>query len=266
MREFIIIGGDKRQVYLKNILCDKGFGVCHIVYPADISELGKIGSFSDVILPIPLSKDGVRLYSNNDLDIELESLYSVIKPYHRVYGCGVRDDVSEYVFDFMKDKTFKLVNAYLTAQGTLRLILENTESYIVGKKVLIIGFGDVAVTLSDMLTKLGLRVTVAMRNSFKGLVAASSGYEVIRLNNIVDVIGGFDYVIGTVPETILTDEHISQMNDKSIYIELASMPFTANKSSFEKYSKTYIYGGALPGRYLPLSSAELMADFILEYN
>ena len=263
MRDFIIIGGDKRQVYLKNILTDKGFRVCHIMYTDDISELGNTGNYSDVILPIPLSKDSVNLYSINGLDIELESLYGKIKPYQRVYGCNIREDISEHIFDFMKDKTFKLINAYLTAQGTLRLMLENTESYIIGKKVLIIGFGDVASTLSDMLSKLGLRVTIAMRNQYKGLTAKTSGYDVINFEDITKSIDDFDYIIGTVPYTILTHEQISRMNNKSIYIELASAPFTANKSSFEKYSKTYIYGGALPGRYLPLSSAELMADFIL---
>ena len=260
----MIIGGDKRQIYLKNILADKGCSAFHIAYPADISELYNIGEYSDIILPIPVSKDGFTIYSNSGLDLTFDTLYGEIKTYQRVYGGGIKHDCSGFAVDFTEDKTFKLVNAYYTAQGTLRLLLENTEGYIIGRKPLIIGFGDVARTLARMLSNLGLSVTVAMRNTNQMVLADTLGYEVIHLSEIVDYLGRYDYIFGTVPANILTEKCIAAIKNESVYFELASAPFTAEKSHFEKYGKKYVFGGGLPGRFLPFASAELIADFVLK--
>lgn len=245
------------------MLSDKYTDVYHIRYPADIYELDNIGQYSDVILPIPVSKDGLTVFTDKGLDLKLHSLYGQIQPHQRLYGGGVKNSPKCIVYDFMKDPTFKLINAHYTAQGTLRLILENTDNYIVGKKAIIIGFGDVATTLALMLSKLGFKVITAMRKADKRREAIALGYKAINLDEIGYVIDGCDYIFGTVPARILTEEHIRQMKDDSVYIELASAPFTADKSIFEKYSKNYIFGGSLPGRYLPKASAELMADYIL---
>ena len=238
--------------------------VYHIRHPADICELDNIGEYSDVILPIPVSKDGFTVYSDNRLDLRLDSLYGAIQPHQRVYGGGVKTDCSNLVFDLMKNPSFKLINAHFTAQGTLRLMLENTDEFIIGKKALIIGFGDVATTLAHMLSNLGLMVVTAMRNPYKRCEAKALGYEAVSLDEISNVIDGCDYIFGTVPATVLTKNHIREMKTDSVYIELASAPFTADKSIFEKYSKNYIFGGGLPGRYLPKASAELIADYILK--
>ena len=246
------------------MLSDKFSDVFHMRYPADICELDNIGEYSDVILPIPVSKDGFTVYGDNGSDFVLDSLYGAIQPHQRVYGGGVKADCSNFVFDFMKNPTFKLINALYTAQGTLRLMLENTDDYIVGKKALIIGFGDVATTLAHMLSNLGLKVVTAMRNPYKRCEAKALGYEAISLDKIDNVIDECDYIFGTVPANILTQKHIILMKNDSVYIELASAPFTADKSIFEKYSKNYIFGGSLPGRFLPKASAKLMADFILK--
>ncbi len=247
------------------MLSDKFSDVYHIRYPADIYEVDNIGQYSDVILPLPVSKDGFTVFSDKNLNLKLSDLYDKIQPFQRLYGGGMKDVPDCIVYDFMKNPTFKLINAHYTAQGTLRLLLENTDSYIVGKKALIIGYGDVATTLAMMLSNIGLKVIAAMRKADKRLEAMALGYKAINLDEIGNVIDGCDYIFGTVPARILTENHISKMKDDSIYIELASSPFTADKSIFEIYSKNYIFGGGLPGRYLPKASAELMADYILTH-
>lgn len=263
MRSFLIVGGDKRQEHLKKILSDKLCDVFHLRHTADICELDKIGQYSDIILPLPLSKDGLKLYSDNGLHMDLEFLYGQFQPYHRVYGGNVKETLVGSVFDFLKDKTFKRANAYLTAQGTLRLLLENTDSYIIGKNALIIGFGDVAETLADILSKVGLRVNILARNKNQLLISSMLGYNSLHLSDIDCHIGDADYIFGSVPSTLLGEKQVKLMKNDAVYFELSSAPFTADKKYFEIYSKRYVFGGALPGRYLPMASAELMADFIL---
>lgn len=261
---YLIIAGDKRQLYLKNILKSQGKDVFHIAYPADLKELDVIEKYSHIILPVPLTKDKKTLYSiEPELKIELGFLRDKLLPFHKVYAGGELSGCKCNVTDLMKDAVFKRNNALLTAQGTLRVLLDNTESYIIGKKALIIGFGDVAETLADLLSKNGLRVHIKGRNKTKLITASMLGYEVSELSKDENRLEAYDFIFGSVPSNVLTERDIESIRDEVIYFELASYPFTADVNLFSKHGKRYVSGSALPGRYLPLASAELIADFVL---
>lgn len=266
----LIIGGDKRQEYLKKNLESKFDEVYHLRDSADISMLDDIESFSHIILPLPLSKDKEHIYSQGSLYLKTDELIAMIKPCHKVFSSGFDSKTLDYFedkqieyCDFMKDKIFKRANALLTAQGTLRLMLDNTEDYIVSKKALIIGFGDVGQTLADTLRNNGLEVYITVRNKRKLSLASMSGYKTIALSSLRSCIYLFDYIFGTVPANILDCDDIKNIKSECTYIELASPPFTAKETDFKALSKTYICGSALPGRYLSFASGKLLADFIL---
>ena len=266
----LIIGGDKRQQYLEKFLKDNGKDVFHLKYPADISEIAEITDYSHIIMPLPISKDKEYVYSSDNISLRIDDVISQIKPCHCVFASGLDNKVLDYFedngieyHDFMKDKIFKRANAYLTAQGTLRLLLENTEDYVIGKKALIIGFGDVADTLAELLSEIGVDVYITARNLRKLSLAGYSGYNMIELNDIESRINFFDYIFGTVPVNILSETAVKNISDNSVYTELASYPYNADKAYFDKYNKKYLNGSALPGRYLPVASGRIMAEFIL---
>ena len=142
-------------------------------------------------------------------------------------------------------------------------MFDNTQDYIVSKKALIIGFGDVAETLAEKLRNNGIEVYITARNKRKVSLASLYGYKTIALSSIRSYICLFDYIFGTVPSNILDSCDIKNMKDECTYIELASAPFTAKESDFREYSRKYINGSALPGRFLPLASGKLIADFVL---
>lgn len=267
---FLIIGGDKRQQYLKKALEEKSYDVFHLKYSADIWVLDEIERFSHIILPIPLSKDKEYIYSKDNLNLTVNELIKYIGPCHTVFGSGFDSKTADFFednhiefFDFMKDKIFKRANALLTAQGTLKLMLDNTEDYIVSKKALIIGFGDVGQTLAEILRNNGLEVYITARNERKLNLAAMNGYKTVNFSSFGSCIYLFDYIFGSVPVNVLDSDDVRNMKKDCCYIELASPPFTAVESDFKEHSKVYINGSALPGRFLPLASGDLMADFIL---
>lgn len=266
----LIIGGDKRQDYLKKYLNNNFVEVFHIKYPADVWVLDEVESFSHIVLPVPISKDKEFIYSDYNLSVRVDEFIKLIKPCHKVFGSGFdsktldyfEDNQIEYC-DFMKDKTFKRANALLTAQGTLKLMFDSTEDYIVGKKALIIGFGDVAETLAEKLRSNGLDVYITARNKRKLSLAAFYGYKTIVLSAIKSCLYLFDYVFGTVPANLLDASSVGKLKDDCTYIELASFPFTTNVDDFKVLNKKHINGSALPGRFLPLASGKLLADHIL---
>lgn len=269
--EFLIIGGDKRQQYLKKRLEAEFYSVFHIRYPADVSELKKIESYSHIILPVPISKDKRSIYTDDKLDIEINELMRKIKACHIVYGTGFDskfldffEDNSITYYDFMKDKAFKLFNAYLTALGTVRLMLESTDDIITGKKALIIGFGDVAKTLAEKLKALAVDVRIAARNQSQLTNAEFCGYKTMALESIGESISKFDFVFGSVPANILTFNDVINMGEECVYFELASSPYTADSEHFTKAGKKYILASGLPGKFLPKASSDILYDFILK--
>ncbi len=266
----LIIGGDKRQEYLKTFL-EANFGeVIHIRRPVDLWALDEIEEYSHIVLPLPVSKDKRHICSSDNLGLEIQDVVCRIKPCHKVFGSGFdnmtmdffEDKQIEYC-DFMKDKIFKRANALLTAQGALKLMLDNTDDYIISKKALIIGFGDVGETLAEKLKNNGLDVYITARNKRKLSLAGLYGYKTIGFSSFKSCIYLFDYVFGTVPAKILDTEDIKNLKADCSYMELASYPFTANEEDFRLFEIKYLNGSALPGRYLPMASGKLLADYIL---
>jgi dipicolinate synthase subunit A len=267
---FLIIGGDARQQYLKTFLSKKYSDVFHIRYPADIWKIAEADKYSHIILPLPLSKDRQYIYSCDNLCIKTDDVIGLIKPFQTVYSSGFDNKNLDYFedkgieyYDLMKDETFKKANAYLTAQGALKLLLDNTQDYIVGKKALIIGFGDVAVTLGELLSKTGVEVYFTARNERKLSVALYSGYKTISLSEIKNTADTYDYIFGSVPVNIISEDIVRRMKDDALYFELASYPYNADKKLFESVNVKYIDGSALPGRFLSLASGKLIGEFII---
>ena len=101
---FLIIGGDKRQEYLKNILSEKFSSVHRIMCPADMCELDDMGRYSHIILPIPTTKDKETVYcSNKDVKVHLSDIYCRLTDKQKLYGNGLSDSSGIRYFDFMKD-------------------------------------------------------------------------------------------------------------------------------------------------------------------
>ena len=269
-QRFLIIGGDSRQLYLKKKLDADFYDAFHLRYPADISALYDIESYSHIVLPVPVSKNNLTVYSSDKLNITLSELKKKLLACHTVYGGMFNDSLLIQMednnithYDFMIDKNFKLLNAYLTAQGAIRDLLCNTDDTVSGKKALIIGFGDVAKTLAEKLKAFNTDVYIAARNKNQLSSARLNGYKTMTLEMISELIYMFDFVFGTVPFNIISADDVKAMGEDCIYFELASAPYTAEKGDFERFGKRYILSSSLPGKYLPKASADIIFDFIL---
>lgn len=273
MNKFLLIGGDKRMEVLYKTLLSKGIEACHIGNMKDLTAFSDYGCYANVVLPLPVSKDGRRIFSaDGDFDLSFEKLAENLLGIQRVFAGNLHgrlrallDSKKIEYSDMMLDEGFLEANAYLTAQGALRLLLENTEEYIIGKKVLIIGFGRVAAALSALLKATGLDIYIAARSSSQLRRASCLGYKTVKLSNIGAYICFFDYIFATVPSKVLSADDIALIRDDCVYFELASAPFSAEEADFKLKSKKYVTGAALPGKYLSTAAGRLMADYILQF-
>ncbi len=117
---------------------------------------------------------------------------------------NVNDSVTKSKFD----------NKYGCKESAVDAIRRATDVMLAGKRVLVAGYGDVGKGTAASFRGAGAIVTVTEIDPICALQAAMDGYEVKRINNVVDKM---DVVItATGNKNILTGAHFLKMKDKAI--------------------------------------------------
>ena len=264
-RKYLVIAGDGRQREIVQLLKARGESVEYIKKNMDDSELASIICQCDtVILPLPVSKNAKTLFSDDDsLQISVDSVFSALNSNHAViaggFDCCMRQMLKEKniaFIDCLKDEGFSIYNAFLTAQGALQLMLENCDDYLPSKRVLITGYGRVGKACAAMLKSLGCDVYVAARRMAQRTEAETANCKTLSTDEIGANVFLFDFVLNTVPSRLFDEKATGLFKRGSVYIELASSPFGADKAAFENSRACYVNGSSLPGRLCRMASAK----------
>lgn len=261
----LILGGDERQRKLKGIFASEDYDVQCITEPDQVDLLDSaLLKAQAVLLPLPVSRDGKLVYSDrSELQIPLSRVIDGLDESKMLFAGIIRDNLKVRLiernipyFDYYTDEAFKSRNAFLTAQCALRLMLSETDEYIVGKRALVTGFGRVGKATAGILGRVGLEVYVAARSEEQKATAYALGYKVLDIYDMESVIRIFDFVFNTVPFHVFSEREVGLMKDTALYIELASKPYGTRPEHFEKHNKRYLPAPSLPGRYCSTSAAE----------
>ena len=86
--------------------------------------------------------------------------------------------------------------------------------------------------------------------------ASALGFKTIEKGNLSFCVHLFDFIFNTVPNRLFAAEDVYRFKRGAVYFELASSPFGAEKSDFEKSEATFVFGGGLPGKYCPAAAAK----------
>ncbi len=264
-KEVAVVVTNKVQYEIVEELKNRGVSCEGIKATDEVNLKSVFSDFKKIVLPFPSTRSNLSFIRDG------EAFSDYLSPEHTVVGGMIRDGLKEGAessgvkfFDYFANEAYVLKNAYLTSQGALRLLLENTEEFIVGKKVLITGFGRIGKSLAFMLKSLGMKVFVAVRSEEAAAEAHACGFDLISFKALQGTLFYYDFIFNTVPSTLFSYRDISHMSDSAIYFELASSPFGAERNNFDLLGKNYVHGGALPGRYYPKAVAKNVADFILK--
>lgn len=253
-----IISFNNVQNELYNILAKKGFD-CEKISLSN-SELMKnhLKDYKTVFLPFPSKKENFCINNN-----EIISFKECFTKGQLIVGGLFDEDITRELkeggidyLDYFTSEAYMIKNAYITTQGVLRLLFENTNDYIGGKNALITGFGRIGKSLAYKLKELGTKVFVAVRSDVQAADASASGFDVFKLSQLKSVLFYFDFIFNTVPYMIFDERDISRLKEESVYFEIASKPFGADENLFREYQRKYVCASALPGKLYPEAVAK----------
>ncbi|MCH5170158.1 MAG: hypothetical protein J1F24_02600 [Oscillospiraceae bacterium] len=272
---FVIIGGDKRQKYLGEYLkkCGNSVSVYGLYDWDDDTERLKtiITPKSVIILPLPVSKNGKTIFMPfSKRELPLNRLLSLIGSENKVFGGMFSEDFSDILkeknipfYDYY-DSAFVSENAYLTAFGTLKIILEHIDFAVSQGVFAITGYGRVGRETAELLKKLSCDVTVFARSEEARTDASLRGCKAEELCKLSEAADKFDIIINTIPHRVIDAETLQNIRTDCKIIELASAPFGVNPEEAEKYSVSVIKAPGLPGKYTAKTAGELIGKKIVK--
>lgn len=273
MKKTIILGGDERQKELYTLFKKRNCDCTAVFEKNELQDNFSLKNFDFIVLPIPCSKDGKTVFSTDKtLELELSFVLEGVKENTVLFGGNFSDsfragaeEKGAKVFDLFSEKDFALYNAYLTAQGAVRLLLENTKEYVVSLPALVTGFGKVGKATAFFLSSLGLDVYVFARREEARLEASALGFKTVSKKELSFCLHLFSFIFNTVPSKLFEKKDVLSMKDGAVYFELASRPFGAAEEDFENAGAEFVFGGGLPGRFCPLASAKEILRRIEKY-
>ena len=153
MKNIAVVGGDMRNRILVDLLRDGGDNVFSFALGDEENGdfLSVINRCDYVITPTPFSKDGEVLFCPlSDKRVLVDEFVRLVRE-KVVFGGAIKNDIVEKlkkcnrVFDFMKDEEVVVKNAIPTAEGVVKLIIDNTCITIDDSRVAVFGFGRVVI-------------------------------------------------------------------------------------------------------------------------
>lgn len=269
--KFAVFGGDGRIVRLVRLLREDGHAVSTYALDKALSGGAKTAfeaadGADCAVFPLPCAKSGALNAPFSASEHDVAEILSVISPGTLVCA-GMADSFAPLcgglglkMRDYFKSDYLTVMNASLTAEGAISLILRESPRSVLGSKILVCGYGRIGRLLSHKLCALGAQVAVAARRDEPLAYIRAKGMTALDLRRESDL-SGFDFVVNTIPKTIFHSSALKEFGN-AVLIELASPPYGFDLAAAEEMGKSVILASGLPGSCSPEAAAEIIRDTI----
>lgn len=281
-KKILVAGGDLRQIHLANLFASEndvsvygfdqqnGFAesVCLLQNANEFTEALKEADL--FILPMPAMENDTFINAPcSSQKISAKDSISLLSSHTIVFGGKItpslRQLFSQYqteYYDYLEREELAVMNASLTAEGTLQIILEELPVSIYGLKTLLVGSGRISKVLRKDLNLLGAKVSVSARKHSDLAWISLDNCNAIHTKNLKDSIGEFDLIINTVPAKILTEEILREIRPDALLIDLASKPGGIDFEVANRLGLKTIWALSLPGKVAPFRAGEIIYNTI----
>ena len=272
-RRIAVIGGDRRQVYLAQMLLEEGQDVVtsglekvngprplplHMALEAEI-----------LVLPLPVCREGGLNLPLTETKLDPEQLWPRLRYDQLVLG-GMTEELgprlmAEFgltVVDYYHREEIQVANAVPTAEGAIQRVMEATDTTIHGSRCLVLGFGRIGKLLADRLKSMGARVTVSARKYGDLAWIEALGYTALPVRELSGNLGNFDLIFNTVPALLLDASRLAETREGCLLLELASAPGGVDERAAGALGRRLIRAPGLPGAVAPRTAASAIRESI----
>ena len=259
MVKLYFLGLDKRSIYLKELYEEEINKWKEEYIITDVLEEADV-----VILPIPFTKDRVHILGEG-----IEILPFIKKCTGKlVIGGALNVFTDEFkasnveCIDLMEQDSIALLNAIPTAEGAIAKAMEYTDIVLHKSNVLVLGFGRVGKILAHKLKGLDANVFCEARKKKDLAHANALGYNVVKLEELDNVLGNIDIIFSTIPKEILNEDYLKLLKKDAVIIDLASSPGSVDYMAARKYNIDAHLELGLPSKVAPKSAAKYLKEEI----
>lgn len=279
IKKVSIIGGDLRLVKLSEMLVDEGAEVfTYGLEMADNVETKKCKSLqeavnlSDIVIgPIPLTSNGETINSPFSKEkVNVKDLMKLLA--NKIFIAGsIKSDMYDLakennvqIIDILKREELSVLNAVSTAEGAIKVAIEETPKNLHGSNILVLGFGRIGKILAHMLSGLGAKVACEARKNADLAWIKAYGYEPIPLPELNQNLEKYDIIINTIPYMVLDKDTLENVKKDALVIDLASNPGGVDRVAIKEKQIKFVWALSLPGKISPVTSAEFIKETL--YN
>ncbi|MEH7386322.1 dipicolinic acid synthetase subunit A [Bacillus sp. JJ1521] len=276
-----IIGGDARQleVIRKLIELDArlsliGFDQLDHGFTGASKERFDEIDFTDIdaiILPVSgTNSEGEveTIFSNETVVLSEEILLQT--PEHCVVYSGISNSYLDGLINASNRKLVRLFerddvaiyNSIPTVEGTIMMVIQNTDITIHNSNVAVLGLGRVGMSVARSFAALGAHVKVGARKTEHIARITEMGLTPFLLSNLAEEVKDIDVLITTIPHLIVTANVISKMPAHTLIVDLASKPGGTDFRYAEKRGIKALLAPGLPGIVAPKTAGQIVANVL----
>ncbi|WP_404459017.1 dipicolinate synthase subunit DpsA [Oceanobacillus kapialis] len=281
--KILLVGGDARYLEVIERLVRNGAQL----YLAGFSEIDikqtEVSKIDDmlecvetmdaIVLPVAgIDQDGKVEAPYSDKEVKITESLIKKTPNHCVIYTGTASSLLKNMVEAADRKLVTLFsrddlaiyNSIPTAEGALKLAIENTKETVHGANVLVLGFGRVGMTVARLFSKVGANVTVAVRKKSAHARSFEFGIKSIEVDDLASHTKEADIFINTIPGMVLTKENIVKMKPSALIIDLASKPGGTDFEFAKKQGILTLHALGLPGKTAPKTAGKIIATILVD--
>ena len=279
-----IIGGDMRQVALSRRLSELGFKVVTWGLKGD-ADIGNATRCDDwhaaveeskaVILPLPVSADGIRVFAPecDGCELRISQLFGALDSKTLLIGgkfdMSIKESAKENnipLLDYFECEELQIKNAVPTAEGALEIAMRELSVTISGAKAFVCGYGRIGKVLSSLLKAMGAVVYTSARKLEDIAYITVNGCVPVRYTDaeFIEYMSQADVIFNTVPAKVIDKNVISKLKKGSLIIDLASGKGGTDFEFAKACNVKCIHALSLPGKVAPETAGYIICDCVLE--
>ena len=262
---FSAVYGSEDEVYLKNT-----------VRCADPESAVKCSDA--VILPLPVSADGVRLNCPLAVkqgtgaeapDVRLLAVCEKMPHGSLLLGGMIPPVVKKYAaehgvtaLDYYDSEELQIRNSVPTAEGAVAACIGTLPFTVAGMRAAVFGYGRVGRTLAGRLRALGADVFAVARSRRDLSNAVCDGCVPVPLDEYRSFPLHCDAVFNTIPHLIFDADMLKRIPRGTVLFELATANAGVDRTAAEENGIRVIPLPSLPGKTAPRTAGEIICSVV----